>query len=57
MRDNYACCETNCGYWTKAKKGTPVEELDQMLTKDGGFMRNKQSQCPKCGQNSLVYLY
>lgn len=57
IRDNYFCCEKDCNYWTKAKEGTAPEELDEILEKDGGWMKDKRSSCPKCKKDSLVYVY
>lgn len=57
MKDNYACVNSECNYSTNAKEGTSTQKLDSILKQDGGFMEKKNSCCPKCKKNSLVYLY
>lgn len=57
MRDSFACTIIGCGYWTKTKEGTTAKELDKIVKQDGGFMKGKETCCPKCKKDSLVYLY
>lgn len=54
MLDNYYCSRTGCHYKTTAD--TP-EEAEIQLMKDGGFDRNKQTECPLCAQDALVFLH
>jgi len=54
---NYFCSNTSCGYKTTEISNSTPEELDEILEKDGGFMKNKKSLCPKCKENSLVYIH
>ena len=57
MKDNYVCSTIGCEYFTNAQAGTTPEELDIIVERDGGFMKDKKSCCPKCKEDSLVYLY
>lgn len=51
--DNYYCTDNACDYKTAA---TNAEEADQQLASDGGCDLNKETKCPTCGSNTLVFL-
>lgn len=52
-KGNYYCCENECGYRTLA---VTSEEAEKQLAEDGGYDRNKESMCPRCKKNALIFI-
>lgn len=50
---NYHCCTEKCGYKTTADS---AEAADRQLVADGGTDAAKTTKCPKCNNDSLVFL-
>lgn len=51
--NNYYCYMSDCSY----KTAVETEELaDAQLIEDGGFDTEKETQCPICKRNSLVFI-
>lgn len=53
LTNNYHCCNERCSYQTK---GNDEQEAAMHLVQDGGYDRNKQTMCPMCKQDSLVFV-
>lgn len=51
--NNYHCSELECDYRTNRDT---LEETDKQLLQDGGFDIDKQTKCPKCGKDTLVFV-
>lgn len=51
--NNHYCSKVTCDYKTEAKT---IEEADLQLFKDGGYNFKKNTSCPKCKEDSLVFL-
>lgn len=53
IQSNYHCSELMCDYRTNKKTS---EEADKQLLQDGGYDINKKTKCPKCENDSLVFI-
>lgn len=51
--NNYHCSKKDCDYRTTSHS---AKMADQQLVKDGGYDMNKTTCCPKCKEDSLVFL-
>lgn len=51
--NNYHCSKKDCDYRTTSHS---EKMADQQLVKDGGYDMNKTTYCPKCKEDSLVFL-
>lgn len=55
LRFDYHCSNESCDYRTHTNDSTGEDAYEQ-LAADGGYDRHKETCCPKCKQDSLVFL-
>ena len=55
LRFDYHCSNSSCDYRTHTNDSTGEEAYEQLIA-DGGFDRSKKTCCPKCKQDSVVFL-
>lgn len=55
LKNNYYCTTGNCDYTTGVTNEV-ASESDNKLKADGGYDIDKKTLCPKCHQNSLIFV-
>lgn len=55
LKNNHYCSETGCDYTTGVLSEI-AETADNKLSSDGGYSRKDKTLCPKCKNDSLIFL-
>jgi hypothetical protein len=52
---NFVCSSWGCDYTTNVEGNLTIEQLEELVEEDGGYVLDSLTLCPKCKCHTLIY--